>query len=288
MYSHGWFTHAQRHSIVAHPTVSSFGHPAKADDPQASLRAELLGQLVAAQFEIEAAMNEIAGNAAALSDGKAQLQLLTALQRQIGTASSAALAGMRSEIIAVANATQAIAQQSRASANASDTATTLADVTNKTRRTIQNVAQELFEQKKLDPYLQFVSAEDEAEYRKREAARKAYIDAELAKGTPQGALNAAAATREQLEDARDHGADRSPNFARMLAETEDAERTLSAAMPREAAPPAKQAEPPKVADDFSDVLSAFRDAGVTITETVSADPAHGLAQGKPVVPSKQV
>lgn len=55
-------------------------------------------------------MNEIAGNAAALSDGKAQLQLVTALQRQIGTASHTALAGMRGEIIAVASATQTIAQ----------------------------------------------------------------------------------------------------------------------------------------------------------------------------------
>lgn len=175
-------------------------------------------------------MTEIAGNAAALSDGKTQLQLLAALQRQIGTASPAILAGLRSEIIATVTAAQSVAQHSRATATVTDKAASLADVTTNTRRAIQNIADELFEQKKLDPYLQFASDEDEAEYRKREAERYAYIKAELAKGTPQGAANAAKAATEQLDDARDHGADSSPDFARMYAVVSEASDAQRAAM----------------------------------------------------------
>lgn len=274
--------------IVANPTASDFGHPPSSDDPQASLRAELLGQLMAAQFEIEAAMNEMEGNAAALSDGKAQLQLLSALQRQIGVASPTALAGMRGEIIATASAAQTVVQQSRAAALTSERMAELQNVTNATRQTIQNVAEDLFEKKKLDPYLQFQSAEDEAEYRKREAERKAYIDAELAKGTPEGALNASNAAKAQIKDAGAHGADRSPEYADMLAATDKAEQALRSAMSSERQRAGEKAGSPKAHDDLNDVLSAFRDAGVTTAETPSLDPAHGLAQGKPSAPARGV
>jgi hypothetical protein len=252
------------------------------------LRTELLGQLVAAQFEIEAAMNEMGGNASAISDGKTQLQLLSALQRQIGTASPTALAGMRGEIVATASAAQAVAQQSRANAVTNDRMAELRDVTNAARQTIGDVAHDLFEKKKLDPYLQFDSAQDEADYRKREAERQAYIKAELAKGTPEGALNANNATKAQLNDARDHGADRSPDFAGMLTATEDVVRTLRSAMPSEGVPTTQKAEAPKVHDDFSDVLAAFRETGVTTTAVASLDPAHGLSQGKPAGPVREV
>ena len=252
------------------------------------MRADLLGQLVAAQFEIEGAMKEMAGNAAALSDGSAQLQLLSALQRQIGVASPAALAGMRGEIIATASAAQAVVQQSRAAALTSERMAELRDVTNATRQTIRNVAEDLFEKKKLDPYLQFQSAEDEAAYRKREAERQTYIKAELAKGTPESTLNATNATLAQINDAGAHGADRSPEFAGMLAATEDAKRNLHSAISNEAARAVQQTESPKARDDLSDVLSAFRDAGVTTTDAANLDPAHGLAQAKPATPAREI
>lgn len=155
-------------------------------------------------------------------------------------------------------------------------------MTSKTRRTIQNVADELFEQKKLDPYLQFASAEDEAEYRKREAARKAYIDAELGKGTPQGALNAANASKEQLEDAGNHGADRSPDFAPMLDEVTKARDAQLAAM-NQGKPNQKQA--PRSAevtitgdDDLDEIAAIFKAAGVLPPPSEpTADSAHGLS-----------
>ena len=233
-------------------------------------------------------MKEMAGNAAALSDGNAQLQLLSALQRQIGVANPTALAGMRGEIIATASAAQAVVLQSRSAALSSERMAELRDVTNATRQTISDVAHDLFEKKKLDPYLQFDSAQDEAEYRKREAERQAYIKTELAKGTPEGALNAATATKEQLEDARDHGAGASPDFDGMLTATEDAEQALRSVMPSDVAPSTAKTEAPKAQDDFRDLLAAFRDTGVTTTDVASLDPAHGLNQAKPAAPVREV
>lgn len=243
---------------------------------------------MAAQFSLDAVIAEMERGGVPTDAARNQLHAITDMQRMVGAASPSALAQMRAEIVATALAAQTIAQQSQAAANATDRQADLAGVTATTRQTIQNVAHELFEQKKLDPYLQFQSAEDEAEYRKREAERQAYIRAELAKGTPQGALNAAAATRDQLEDARDHGADRSPDFAPMLAATEDAERALRTAMPNEPARSPSGAVPTAATDELDDILAVFRDAGVTTTNTATLDPDHGLNQAKQAVQVRSV
>ncbi|HEV7233753.1 MAG TPA: hypothetical protein VGN36_05865, partial [Sphingorhabdus sp.] len=220
-----WLVNQQpRLSIVADPTVSGFDHPASADAAQISLRAELLGQLVAAQFEIEASMTEIAGNAAAMCDGKAQLQLLAALQRQIGTASPAALAGLRSEIIATVNAAQAVAQHSRAAANDDrpDRAMTAADA----RQAIAHIGRDIFSHRLLNPYLRFASPEDEEAYRKREEQNRKAYELELAKGTPEGNRRAAEILNRQLIDAQAHGADASPDFADLLTRAQIAQAAL--------------------------------------------------------------
>lgn len=243
------------------------------------MRAELLGQLVAAQFEIEAALKEAGGNVGAAKEGVAQLELLNALQRQIGSANPTALAAMRSGIIATVSAAQAVAHQTRTGADDSKIAN-LTDVTNNTRKTLRNLADELFEQKKLDPYLQFQSADDEAEYRKREAERKAYIDRELAKGTPEGALNANLAFKAQLKDAGAHGAEASPDYAAMLAKAEEAERGLRSAMPNAPTPSVEQPKSGTKATELDDIMAAFRDAGVSKIVIEDKPPAHGLAQGK--------
>lgn len=209
MYSCGRFTRTQRHSIVAHPTVSGFGHPAKTDDPQASLRAELMGQLVAAQFEIEAAMTEIAGNAAALSDSKAQLQLLSALQRQIGTANPAALAIMRGEVVAAVAVAQITVNIGRATALAETLAIGLPAIANAARSQVANVIRDLHQ---FDQFLQFSSEQDAEDYRRRQNERLADIEQQLALRTPQGTLNASGIAVGQLADAYAHGAGNSPEF----------------------------------------------------------------------------
>jgi len=65
-----------------------------------------------------------------------------------------------------------------------------------------------------DPYLDFASPEAEAEYRDREAERRAYIEGQLAKNSPEGTLNASAAAMGQMADAGVHGAADDPEWQR--------------------------------------------------------------------------
>ncbi len=188
---------------------------------------------------------------------------------------------LRASVASTVETAQGSAQQARASAATETGARNLAGTSARTRATIAGIADDLFERRIFDPYLQFASAEEEAEFRRREAERQAHIRAELAKGTPEGALNAAVATREQLEDARAHGADRSPDFVPMLAATEDAERALRAANPDQAAHSTGRAEATTIPNELDDIMSAFRDAGVTTIDQAHLDPVHGLAQAKP-------
>src|SRR5690349_326805 len=100
-----------RLSIVANPTGPVFDHPTTSDDPQASLRAELLGQLVAAQFDLENTLAELNRSDAPADAVRSSLQTLGDLQRQVGTASPAFLNLLRSEIVAGAASAHATAQQ---------------------------------------------------------------------------------------------------------------------------------------------------------------------------------
>jgi hypothetical protein len=81
-----------------------------------------------------------------------------------------------------------------------------------TRQEVQSLSQDLFERKIFDAYLHFASPEDEADYRKREAAAHKYIDQQLAKNTPEGDLNAGGGMMGQMLDAHAHGAGDSPDF----------------------------------------------------------------------------
>ena len=242
------------------------------------LRAELLGQLVAAQFDLEAVINEIGSNAAALSDSKAQLQLLSALQRQIGSASPAALAGLRGEIVATVSAAHAVAQQSRATANADDKpdrAMTAAEA----RQAIIDVGRDVFDRQKLDPYLRFASPEDEEAYRKREEENSKAYERELAKGTAEGNRRAAEILRAQLDDARAHGAGDSPDFNALSQRIDNAQAALNT--------PERQpssvahtggivADDPDAEMELDDVLATLRSAGITTPEQTTGAPIHGL------------
>ncbi|MDF7776048.1 hypothetical protein P1X14_12385 [Sphingomonas sp. AOB5] len=175
----------------------------------------MLGQLVAAQFSLEAVIAELAsgGASAALADSQAQLMALSALQRQVGTAQPMALAALWAEVSAVVAQTNAIAQEGRLAAARAETEraegaslTTLAAAARtQVAATMQGMAD-------FDGELEFSSPDDEEAYRKREAERRAYIEAELAKGTPQGDLNASAGALGQMADAKAHGAGDSPEF----------------------------------------------------------------------------
>ena len=282
MYDKGGVTH-QRATIVARPTVSAFGQPVSPADPEASLRAELLGQIVAAQFDLEDALAELERSGAPTDALRSSLQSLGDLQRQIGVASPAALLTLRGEIAASASTGRAIAQQSRIAASSDSADDQLAATSARTRATIQRIGEDLFERRVLDSYLQFDSEVEERAYRQREAERQEYIRRELAKDTPEGARNAAAATVAQLDDARDHGADRSPAFDSMYGAAVNARDEQIAAMApteeRALAPSQSQSPQPSATNaELDEIAAIFKSAGVLPPPAEPAEQGnHGLA-----------
>ena len=197
-------------SITAKVTVSE-GQPTLSVDPEASLRAELLGTIAGAQFDIDNAIAELARSSADTSALTNQRQSLQQMQKQVSSASFATLAGLRAEIAGAVAMTQTLAEQGRAIATTAvhAAAEALATASGNSRAQVTSIMRDMH---RFAPYLHFASAEDEAAYRKREAERLAYINAQHAKGTPEGNLNAAGATVAQLADAEAHGAGNSPEF----------------------------------------------------------------------------
>lgn len=172
--------------------------------------------MIAAQFSLEDAVAELERSGASADAARSQLQALGDLQRQIASAGPAALTSLRGEITNAVTASRQILQQGRAASNAESVEATLAATSARTRATVERIAGDLFERRIFDPYLQFASEEEERAYRAREAERRAYIDAQLARGTPEGNLNASATTVGQVLDAGANGADRSPQYAQTL------------------------------------------------------------------------
>jgi len=171
----------------------------------------LLGTIAGAQFDIDNAIAELAGSGADVSALTNQRQSLQQLQKQVGTASLTKLAGLRAEIAGAVAMTQTLAEQGRAIATTAGQAAAeaLATASANSRAQVTSIMRDMH---RFDAYLDFASTEDEAAYRKHEAERLAYINAQHAKGTAEGNLNAAGATVAQLADAEAHGAGNSPEF----------------------------------------------------------------------------
>ena len=187
------------------------GQPIGSVDPEASLRAELTGAIAVAQFDIESAIAEVMRSGADVSALANQAQSLQQLQKQIGSAVATTLISLRAEIAGVVATTQAVTQQARSivATAAQAAAEALGAASANSRATVSAIMRDMH---RFDSYLRFASTEDEAEYRKREAERRAYIDAQHAKATPEGNLNAAGAAIGQMADAELHGAGASPEF----------------------------------------------------------------------------
>ena len=141
---------------------------------------------------------------------RGQLSLIAGLRQQIGTANGSALSMLRGEVTALASNAAAAAQEARTSASANaSSANGIAALANAAR---QQTADVMSGMKDFDADLKFANARDEAEYRQREAERRAYVAAEQAKHTPQGDLNASGGAVGQMADAAAHGAANNPEF----------------------------------------------------------------------------
>lgn len=159
----------------------------------------MLGQLAIAQIGLETVIGELSRTGGDTGIARAQMQELIRLQRDVGSASGSNLAAIRGEInIAVAHS-QTVAQQVKSASPVSTVE--LVNARAASRRALDSAMDYT-----RDLPLHFASEEDERAYREREAERRAYIEEQRAKGTPEGDLNAAGAGLGQMADSKAHGA----------------------------------------------------------------------------------
>lgn len=189
----------------------------------------MIGKLAIAQFDLENALAELSRNGASTGPLETQLHNLSAAMRQVGAAGSAALASLRSDVAAIVTQSGAVAQQARTTATSAQSADA-AELASAARDQVNAVMRGM---KDFDPYLQFDNAEAEADYRRREGERRAYIEEQQAKGTPEGDLNAAGAAMGQMADAGAHGAAASPDFDRRWNALADSTQRLRDQLVRE-------------------------------------------------------
>lgn len=178
----------------------------------------LLGRVRSLQSDIQQALGAAAGSPmdARLADILARLagaesRLALALDAPGGsqrTADLATLAALVRGIEAIAVSTLQAASVEAAGRQFADMAVTSAA----TRQTVEALSGDLYQRRIFDPFLQFGSEDDAAEYRAREAARQAAIAAALRLHTPEGDLRAGGLAAGQMLDAHAHGAGASPDF----------------------------------------------------------------------------
>lgn len=178
---------------------------------------ELREQLNTAQRELDIAMldmREAGANEAAIAVLRDQAQNLVQLQRALTDRSRGGLDGLKGPVAAAVaiSATLATSGREAALATKETNAAAIAAISAVARGQAEGLSRDIYERRIFDPYLKFASSFDEDLYRRREEANKRYIDAELAKGTPEGDLNATGGMLDQMVDAAAYGAARSPEF----------------------------------------------------------------------------
>ena len=119
---------------------------------------------------------------------------------------------MAIQSIVQSGAVNAVLSQAAAQTSAQAAARTVATTAAETRTETQTIAHDIFDKKIFEKYLRFSSPHDEAAYRKREAEARKYIDAQLAKKSPEGDLNAGGGLIGEMLDQHAHGAGNSPDF----------------------------------------------------------------------------
>jgi hypothetical protein len=237
----------------------------------------LTGAIAAAQIDIANAIAELARSGADSAALTSQNSALQQLQRTVGSANLGSLLSLRGEVAATASSATNLANQAISSAASAAAAQANLPPAERARASIEALNRDLFENRVLDPYLRFDSREDEEAYRKREQERKEEIKRVLALGTPEGLRRAAELTHDQLRDAGAHGADRSPDYARLLGTANEA-REL--AMPHEKQAPAHDNAKPAVSNDVADIAATLRAAGLSRHPPTNNEEGHGLSFDK--------
>ena len=254
-------------------------------------RGELLRQIETSSIQLEGQLAELrhgaSGHPDLLANGQARLHRLNSLRDQL-VGGAKGVAALRAEITAAVAATHAytlsvsgVVGTAQASPAEQAAQAALRDASIAARQTVNNFERDFYGRKIFDPYLKFASADDEEEYRRREAERQRAIETARAENTPEGNLRAINLSIDQMNDAGAHGADRSADFKPMLDGLKKSKRELAAHLqsPGRAQPsePAQADAKPDTTDLNlpPDVIARLRAANV-----VAADPnqqGHGVA-----------
>lgn len=254
-------------------------------DPQASLRAELIGQLATGQLAVEAALAELSDAGAAaghIAELRSQLAGLVDMRRAIAQAGGSELAGLRAGVASAVAATASLADRARqnvASHQATDASLT---PQLRARTTLEAVGRDLFDNKLLDPYLHFASVADEEAYRMREHENHEAYNRAIALHTAEGDRLALEIQRRQLADAKAHGAASSPKFAAMLEDLQQAQADLEAASSATKPAAAKSGRTASKSDSASpdsrlgEIKAALKAAGVDANDEPLPSDGHGL------------
>lgn len=198
--------------------------------------AVLLEQARKQLADVQRALAAVGGNSALRAKLDSAATHLSAIVSELSGALASAHFSLRAaDLMAIEGAVhsgeagQAVAQAATHEGAGAAVSAELAAASASTRRETETLAHDFFDQHIFDPYLHFKSAQDEAEYRRREAETKKYIQEQLAKHTPVGDLNASGGMIGQMLDAHSHGAGASPDFMpRFNSLVEKAERQRNA------------------------------------------------------------
>lgn len=191
--------------------------PVVQETQERSAAAEMLGRVKSLHAKMQEAMGQVIGSSAEARVAEI-IANLAGIEGQLTQAVDAPGGARGIDLAAIetllrGGETAASAALEVASAEIAGRASqNLATASTATRHEVEGLSQDLFQRRIFDPYLHFGSAEDEADYRAREAERQQAIAAQLALHTPEGDLAAGGLTAGQMLDAHEHGAGASPEF----------------------------------------------------------------------------
>lgn len=258
-------------------------------ETQASLRADILRQISATRADLAKALAQLGTGDASRIQIALQLTNLSALSQQVSGANEASLQRMQAEVAATIAAAQSLADAGAGNGADAGAATPLTVANANARRTAQNFVTDFYEKHEFDKHLEFKSDEDARAYREREAERLKEIKEALARNTTQSNQRVLQLEQEQLKDAGDHGADKSPDFQSWKDQLNAQAATLQQAATKQSEAPSApdvttnitstKSEQPVFAVD-PNIMAALKSSGVVVADQsqqghgVSADQAH--------------
>ncbi|MBS0473082.1 MAG: hypothetical protein JSR60_18575 [Proteobacteria bacterium] len=266
--------------IALQPTASS-GTGSRHDD--VATPADLLTDLDAAQRALAAQLDYLRAadtqhlHGDIIGQGGAKLLQLSKLRDQLvsgangvpSAALRASVASALADIRAYTSEARNAASAANGSATEQSTSLTLATASEDARKAATGFMDDYYKRHIFDKYLEFTSAKDEEDFRRREAERQAAIEKALAENTPEGNLRAIRLERDQLRDAGAHGAERSPEFKKLDDDLAKRENALSGCLAKPyknetqaKADPLAGLQP--AADVPPEVLASLRNSGLVM------------------------